>query len=115
MVAVRATLGGLPSALPQGARYLIVDRHSIILAYPELRKLHERSAFAARQELTMRLRHYQDWTGPEYVSSSFSMGRHEGQRDPGPASSRESLNRQGELNWETCESEKRIPPHCANG
>src|SRR5713101_696793 len=63
MVAVRLTLGGLPSALPQGARYLIVDRHSIILAYPELRKLHERSAFAARQELTMRLRHYQDWTG----------------------------------------------------
>jgi len=48
MVAMRATLGGLPSALPQGARYLIVDRHSIILAYPELRKLHERSAFAAR-------------------------------------------------------------------
>jgi uncharacterized protein len=45
------------------ARYLIVDGHSIIFAWPELRKLHSRRSSLAREELTKRLRHYQDWTG----------------------------------------------------
>jgi predicted RNA-binding protein with PIN domain len=44
------------------ARYLIVDGHSIIFAWPDLRKLHVRRSSLAREELAKRLRHYQDWT-----------------------------------------------------
>lgn len=44
-------------------RYLIVDGHSIVFAWPELRKLHARRPSLARDELIKRLRHYQDWTG----------------------------------------------------
>jgi len=54
-------------ATPQRARYLIVDGHSIIFAWPELRTLHERRASAARDELIKRLRNYQDWTGVRVV------------------------------------------------
>jgi len=46
-----------------GSKYLIVDGHSIIFAWPELRKLQTRRASLARDELIKRLRHYQDWTG----------------------------------------------------
>ncbi len=53
--------------MPQRRRYLIVDGHSIIFAWPELRKLHKRRALAAREELIKRLRHYQDWTGVRVV------------------------------------------------
>lgn len=45
------------------ARYLIVDGHSIIFAWPALRKLHRRRTALAREELIKRLRQYQDWTG----------------------------------------------------
>ena len=45
------------------ARYLIVDGHSIIFAWPDLRKLHSRRTSLAREELIKRLRQYQDWTG----------------------------------------------------
>jgi predicted RNA-binding protein with PIN domain len=45
------------------ASYLIVDGHSIIFAWPDLRKLHARRTSLARDELIKRLRHYQDWTG----------------------------------------------------
>lgn len=45
------------------ARYLIVDGHSIIFAWPELVKLQTKRASLARDELVKRLRHYQDWTG----------------------------------------------------
>ena len=55
------------SAMPQRRRYLIVDGHSIIFAWPELRKLHKRRALAAREELIKWLRHYQDWTGVRVV------------------------------------------------
>ena len=44
-------------------RYLIVDGHSIIFAWPDLRALHNRRTALARDELAKRLRHYQDWTG----------------------------------------------------
>jgi len=54
-------------AMPQSPRYLIVDGHSIIFAWPELRTLHERRASAAREELIKRLRNYQDWTGVRVV------------------------------------------------
>src|SRR3954454_23309031 len=45
------------------AEYLIVDGHSVIFAWPELRKLHGRRTSLAREALAKRLRDYQDWTG----------------------------------------------------
>src|SRR6187551_2600431 len=45
------------------ARYLIVDGHSVIFAWPELRKLHARRTSLAREALSKQLRDYQDWTG----------------------------------------------------
>jgi len=45
------------------AEYLIVDGHSVIFAWPELRKLHGRRTSFAREALTKKLRDYQDWTG----------------------------------------------------
>jgi predicted RNA-binding protein with PIN domain len=53
--------------MSQRRRYLIVDGHSVIFAWPELRKLHERRAALARDALTKRLRDYQDWTGVRVV------------------------------------------------
>ncbi len=43
--------------------YLIVDGHSVIFAWPELRILHDRRTSSAREALVRRLRDYQDWTG----------------------------------------------------
>jgi predicted RNA-binding protein with PIN domain len=48
-------------------RYLIVDGHSVIFAWPELRKLHARRSSLAREALTTQLRNYQDWTGVRVV------------------------------------------------
>ena len=48
-------------------RYLIVDGHSIIFAWPELRKLHARRSSLAREALLKQLRDYQDWTGVNVV------------------------------------------------
>ena len=48
-------------------RYLIVDGHSIIFAWPALCKLHKRRPFLAREALINRLRDYQDWTGVRVV------------------------------------------------
>lgn len=45
------------------AQYLIVDGHSVIFAWPELRALHRRRSSLARDALVKRLREYQDWTG----------------------------------------------------
>lgn len=45
------------------AQYLIVDGHSVIFAWPELRKLHARRTSLARDALAKKLRDYQDWTG----------------------------------------------------
>jgi predicted RNA-binding protein with PIN domain len=53
--------------MPERARYLIVDGHSIIFAWPELRKLHARSSALARATLLKQLRDYQDWTGVRVV------------------------------------------------
>src|SRR5262245_14725355 len=52
------------------ARYLIVDGHSIIFAWPELRKLHARRSSLARETLLKQLRDYQDWSGV-YVVAVF--------------------------------------------
>ncbi len=53
--------------MPQNACYLIVDGHSIIFAWPELRKLHQRRSSLAREALIKQLQHYQDWTGVRVV------------------------------------------------
>ena len=53
--------------MPQRAHYLIVDGHSIIFAWPDLRKLHERRSSIAREALIKRLRNYQDWTGVRVI------------------------------------------------
>ena len=50
------------------ARYLIVDGHSVIFAWPELRKLHVRRSSLAREALLKQLRDYQDWTGIRVVA-----------------------------------------------
>jgi predicted RNA-binding protein with PIN domain len=44
-------------------QYLIVDGHSVIFAWPELRALHQRRTSLARDALVRKLRDYQDWTG----------------------------------------------------
>jgi predicted RNA-binding protein with PIN domain len=48
-------------------QYLIVDGHSVIFAWPELRELHERRTSLARDALVRKLRDYQDWTGVRVV------------------------------------------------
>ncbi len=53
--------------MPKRAHYIIVDGHSIIFAWPELRKLHARRSSLAREALIKRLRDYQDWTGARVV------------------------------------------------
>ena len=45
------------------AGYLVVDGHSIIFAWPNLRRLHAKRPSLAREALIKELRQYQDWTG----------------------------------------------------
>jgi uncharacterized protein len=61
--------------MPQRARYLIVDGHSIIFAWPELCKLHARRSSLAREMLIKRLRDYQDWTGVRVIVVFDGKGR----------------------------------------
>jgi len=61
--------------MPQRARYLIVDGHSVIFAWPELRRLHARRSSLAREALIKQLRHYQDWTGVRVVVVFDGKGR----------------------------------------
>ena len=56
-------------------RYLIVDGHSIIFAWPELRKLHARRSALAREALLKQLRDYQDWTGAHVVAVFDGKGK----------------------------------------
>ena len=58
-----------------GPRYLIVDGHSVIFAWPELRKLHARRSSLARETLLKRLRDYQDWTGVRVVAVFDGKGK----------------------------------------
>ena len=53
--------------MPRRGRYLIVDGHSVIFAWPELRALHDRRTSLARETLARQLRDYQDWTGVHVV------------------------------------------------
>jgi predicted RNA-binding protein with PIN domain len=61
--------------MPQRARYLIVDGHSVIFAWPELHRLHARRSSLAREALIKRLRDYQDWTGVHVVVVFDGKGR----------------------------------------
>ena len=45
------------------ARYLVVDGHSVIFAWADLRKLHDHNRAAARKALLGRLQHLHDTTG----------------------------------------------------
>ncbi len=51
----------------RNTRYLVVDGHSMIFAWEDLRALHERNASMAREELSRRLTAYQDATGERVV------------------------------------------------
>src|SRR5215467_4273455 len=57
------------------ARYQIVDGHSVIFAWPELRKLHARRSSLAREALLKQLRDYQDWTGVHVVAVFDGKGK----------------------------------------
>jgi predicted RNA-binding protein with PIN domain len=48
-------------------RYLIVDGHSAIFAWPELKRLHARRSSLARDGLVKKLRDYQDYSGVRVV------------------------------------------------
>jgi len=50
------------------ARFLIVDAHSVIFAWPELRELHQRRMILAREALIKTLTEYQDITGVRVVA-----------------------------------------------
>ena len=56
-------------------RYLIVDGHSVIFAWPELHKLHARRSSLAREALIKQLRDYQDWTGVRVVAVFDGKGK----------------------------------------
>jgi uncharacterized protein len=60
-------LGRRTLVMRQRARYLIVDGHSIIFAWSDLRKLQERRPSLAREALIKQLRDYQDWSGVRVV------------------------------------------------
>jgi uncharacterized protein len=49
-------------------RYLLVDGHSVIFAWPELRATHGRRSGAGRDDLIRRLTQYQDATGTRVVA-----------------------------------------------
>lgn len=57
-------MAGGNSSLP---RYVLVDGHSVIFAWDELREIHGGSGLAAREELCRRLTTYQDVTGERVV------------------------------------------------
>src|SRR5215470_6108771 len=61
--------------MSEPTRYLIVDGHSIVFAWPELRELHARRSSLAREALIKQLRDYQDWTGVRVVVVFDGKGR----------------------------------------
>lgn len=66
------------------ARYLIVDGHSVIFAWPDLRALHDKRSSLAREALIKQLRDYQDWTGIRVVAVFDGRGADiDEQSDPG--------------------------------
>lgn len=59
---------GAARSRPSAVRYLIVDGHSVIFAWPELRRLHARRTALARDELVKALTEYQDASGVRVVA-----------------------------------------------
>jgi predicted RNA-binding protein with PIN domain len=57
-------MAGADSSLPP---YVLVDGHSVIFAWDDLREIHAGSGLAAREELCRRLTTYQDVTGERVV------------------------------------------------
>jgi len=49
------------------AQFLIVDGHSVIFAWPDLRALHDQKTASARERLVRILTEYQDYTGINVV------------------------------------------------
>jgi len=58
------------------ARFLLVDAHSAIFAWPELRALHQRRMLLARESLVKTLTEYQDITGIRVVAVFDGQGEH---------------------------------------
>jgi uncharacterized protein len=58
------------------SRFLIVDGHSVIFAWPDLRKLHARRPSLARESLVKQLRAYQDWVDIRVVVVFDGKGAH---------------------------------------
>lgn len=56
-------------------RFLLVDAHSVIFAWPVLRELHRRHAEAAREQLIAKLTAYQDATGTRVVIAFDGQGK----------------------------------------
>jgi hypothetical protein len=56
-------------------RYLLVDAHSVIFAWPELRSLHSRRNSLARDELVKRLTHFQDVSEYHVIAVFDGQGR----------------------------------------
>jgi uncharacterized protein len=50
-----------------GSQFLIVDGHSVIFAWPDLRALHDQRTSSARDRLIKILTEYQDFTGVNVV------------------------------------------------
>src|SRR5437867_5868104 len=76
-------------------RYLLVDGHSVIFAWPELRKLHARRSSLAREALIKQLRDYQDWTGVRVVVVFDGKGR-KVEASSGPAEAQVFYSRTGQ-------------------
>src|SRR6266699_805210 len=72
-----AVLSRLPSLADAGPvmRFLIVDGHSVIFSWPELRKLHARRMALARDELVKLLTAYQDASGVRVVAVFDGQGQ----------------------------------------
>jgi uncharacterized protein len=65
-------------------RHLIVDGHSVIFSWPELRKLHARRMVLARDELVKLLTQYQDASGVRVLAVFDGQGqKHSENNEPG--------------------------------
>ncbi len=70
--------------MPERPRYLVVDGHSVIFAWPELHKMQARRSSLAREALVKQLLDYQDWTGVRVVVVFDGKGKKvEAISDPG--------------------------------
>lgn len=63
-------------------RFLLVDAHSVIFAWPELHAVHRRNMEAARHQLIQRLTAYQDATGVRVVAVFDGKGSRTSQEHP---------------------------------